>query len=259
MGKGLSPPETPHQAKTLTRKISRAPPPGQPAIIRAASRRRPVHSRVTSRLLAAVAVARAADQPATKDAKQVMSKSGLLEAFMESRPALLRYLVLRGARADEADDILQEVYIKLFQDPVGPVSQPRAYLYRVVTNHFLLHRRTTERRGRREKAWVDVHSGEPREVDEEPSAETRLIAQQQVMILQSVLDTLPERTRTIFRRFRIEGEAQRQIAADLGISVSAVEKHLARSYEAISAAKLRLDEGTEVPRHLKVGRRTHGF
>jgi len=60
-------------------------------------------------------------------------------------------------------------------------------------------------------------------------------------ILQRVFDELPERTRTIFRRFRLDGEPQRQIAADLGISVSAIEKHLTRAYEAVAAAKLRLD------------------
>ncbi len=53
---------------------------------------------------------------------------------------------------------------------------------------------------------------------------------------------MPERTRTIFRRFRIDGQQQSVIAAELGISVSAIEKHLARAYKEISAARLRLDE-----------------
>ena len=64
----------------------------------------------------------------------------------------------------------------------------------------------------------------------------------QLAILQRILDGLPERTRIIFRRFRIDGEPQRVIAGELGISISAVEKHLARAYQAIAAAKLRLNE-----------------
>jgi RNA polymerase sigma factor (sigma-70 family) len=177
-----------------------------------------------------------------------MSNSGLLKAFMELRPALLRYLSLRGARADEADDILQEVSLKLSSDAIGPIDQPRAYLYKMANNQFLLHRRTVDRRERREEAWVDAHSGEPREIDEAPSAEAHLLAREQLAILQRVLDGLPDRTRSIFRCFRIEGQSQREIAAAWDISISAVEKHLARAYAAIAAARLGLDGDLRSPR-----------
>lgn len=170
-----------------------------------------------------------------------MSNSGLLGAFIECRPALLRYLKLRGATGDEAEDILQEVHLKLWAEKIGLVDQPRAYLYKMTNNHFLLHRRTAGRRARREGDWVVAHSGEQPEIDERPSAEAGLIARQQLDILQRTLDALPERTRIVFRRFRLDGEPQRQIAAEMGISVSAIEKHLTRAYEAIAAAKLRMD------------------
>lgn len=187
------------------------------------------------------------------------ASGGLVATFMASRPALSRYLVLRGASADEADDILQEVYLKLSTDRIGPVSQPRAYLYRMTNNHFLGSRRTEGRRTRREEDWVEANGGEQPEVDEQPSIEAHLIAREQLAILQRVLDDLPERTCTIFRRFRIDGEPQRRIAEDIGISVSAVEKHLARAYEAISAARLRLDGDRSDPRHLRGERGRHGI
>jgi RNA polymerase sigma-70 factor (ECF subfamily) len=183
--------------------------------------------------------------------------AGLVGTFMDSRPALLRYLNLRGATPDEAEDILQEVYLKLLADKIGPVAEPRAYLYRMTNNHFLGSRRTAGRRARREEDWVEVHGGEG-EIDERPSVEAELIAREQLAILQHVLDGLPERTRMIFRRFRIDGEPQRQIAADMGISLSAVEKHLTRAYGAISAAKLCLDGDRGDPRCLSDGRSRHG-
>lgn len=191
--------------------------------------------------------------------KQDMANGGLLGTFMEARAALSRYLMLRGAAADEAEDILQEIYLKLSADKIGPVAEPRAYLYRMTTNHFLGSRRAAGRRTRREEAWVEAYSGEEREIDEQPSVEAHLIAREQLAILQRVVDGLPERTRTIFRRFRIDGEPQRQIAADIGISVSAVEKHLSRAYEAILAAKLRLDGDRSNPRHLRDERGRHGI
>ncbi|MHA4837709.1 RNA polymerase sigma factor [Sphingopyxis sp. MSC1_008] len=186
-----------------------------------------------------------------------MSDGGLVSQFGELRPALLRYLMARGALADEAEDILQDVHMKLLADHIGPVSQARAYLYSMTNNHFLMHRRTAGRRVRREEDWAGINGGRDGEVDERPSVETELIAKEQLAILQRVLDDLPERSRIIFRRFRIDGEPQRWIAEELGISVSAVEKHLARAYEAITSARLRWDEDRPDRRHLTGERNRH--
>lgn len=189
-----------------------------------------------------------------------MVSGGLFDAFMALRPALLRYLSLQGATAEEAEDILQEVSLKLASERFGPIGQPRAYLYRMAHNHFLLHRRTANRRSRREEAWVDVNTGHPPDMDEQPSAETRLVARQQLAVLQAVIDRLPERTRMIFRRFRIDNVPQRQIADELVISVSAVEKHLARAYQAIAAERRRFEDedGGASRSLLQGGREGHG-
>jgi len=187
-----------------------------------------------------------------------MTNSGLYEAFLGMRPALHRYLLRRGAREDEAEDVLQDVSLTLSSGKTGPVGEVGGYLYRMTTNHFLLHRRSAGRRARREEDWVDAHAGDPPDLDEQPSAETSLIAREQLAVLQSIIDRLPERTRTIFRRFRLDGETRPIIAADLGISVSAVEKHLARAYEAITTVRLRLDEDKPLPRHLSSKGDRHG-
>ncbi len=186
----------------------------------------------------------------------MLNGGGLIPLFAELRPALARFLQARGASQDEAEDVLQDVNIKLLGERAGPIAQPRAYLYKMTNNHFLLHRRTAGRRERREADWVSAHGGSG-EADDQPSIETELIAREQLAILQRLLDRLPERTRTIFRRFRIDAEPQRVIAGELGISVSAVEKHLARAYEAISAAKLRLNEDHPDRRSLTGNRGRH--
>ena len=187
----------------------------------------------------------------------VMSDGGLVLLFAELRPALARYLMARGASSDEAEDILQDIHMKLLADNIGPVAQARAYLYSMTNNHFLMHRRTAGRRVRREEDWAQINGGRDGEIDDRPSVETELIAREQLAILQRVLDDLPERSRIIFRRFRIDGEPQRRIAEELGISVSAVEKHLARAYEAITAARLRWDEDRPDRRHLTGERNRH--
>jgi RNA polymerase sigma factor (sigma-70 family) len=181
-----------------------------------------------------------------------MSDRGLLQTFINARSELLRFLRLRGAAPDEAEDILQTMGLTLASQTTGPVDQPRAYLYRMATNQFLHRRRSDARQRRRDEDWVDAQSGFMREIDPQPSAETVLIASQHLHLLQGVIDAMPERTATIFRLFRLENVAQKTIAADLGISVSAVEKHLARAYLDILHARRKFDEDRSPPRHLSL-------
>ena len=175
---------------------------------------------------------------------------GLLRMFADLRPALLRYLLARRATAAEAEDVLQDVYVTLSEAKFGPVAEPRAYLYRTVTNRLLDHRRSAARQSRRDQAWTEVNGGALIEQDDQPSAETQLIGRERLAIVQRYLDMLPERTTSIFRRFRIDGESQRSIAADLGISVSAVEKHLQQAYRAVVAVKADLDAEPRAARRL---------
>lgn len=187
-----------------------------------------------------------------------MPDSGLLEAFVTYRPALLRYLSAQGATAEEAEDVVQDLGLKLTSDPPAEVGQPRAYLYRMAHNRFLLHRRSVARRQTREHAWNEARAGTLPDVDPAPSVEDHIAARQQLERLKVALAQLPDRTRGIFRRFRIEGVPRKQIAEEQGISVSAVEKHLARAYLAIATEIRALDEVSPDPRSLKTGRVDHG-
>lgn len=182
-----------------------------------------------------------------------MANGGLLQIMLDFKPALQRFLVLRGATFEEAEDILQDVSVKLSTMKIGPVREERAYLYRMAHNQMVHYRRSADRQARREREWTDANTGDPPELDEEPSAETRLVASQQVRIIERVLNQLPQRTQSIFKRFRVDGEPQRQIAEDLGISISAVEKHLARAYEAVTSTRKRIDEDSAGVRHLRSG------
>ncbi|MCI1270690.1 MAG: sigma-70 family RNA polymerase sigma factor [Sphingobium sp.] len=171
-----------------------------------------------------------------------MSEGGLKGLFLDLRPALTRYLLVRGLSQDDADDLIQDMYLKLESYQGGPVGEPRAYLYRMTHNLLLDRRRSAARRIRREKEWSAGGTGVVSEVDVRPSAEEALIARERLNVITTALKILPERTRDIFRRFRIDGQTQKVIAGELGVSKSAVEKHLYRAYHVVAAAKARLDE-----------------
>lgn len=162
--------------------------------------------------------------------------SGGLEAvFLDNRPALLRFLRARGA-GDGAEDLLQELWIKASAGASGPIAEPLAYLYRAANNLMLDRRRAELRGARRDALWSETGDDAAA-----PEGEHRMIARAQLDLVERTLAALGERTDAIFRRYRIEGQSQRDIAMAFGISLSAVEKHLQKAYRALAELRRRLD------------------
>lgn len=161
------------------------------------------------------------------------SGAALKAVLFDNRPMLIRYLAARRVDRDDAEDLLQDLFLKLESRSIGPVLQSRAYLFQVLNNQLTDLRRSAARRARREGAWVDAQSDASFDLDDRPSPERTLIARERLQAVSTALATLPERTLTIFRKYRLDGVRQRQIAAELGISGSAVEKHLRKAYRLV--------------------------
>ena len=170
-----------------------------------------------------------------------MSGTGLEAVFLSNRDKLLGFLRAHGA-GDSAEDLLQELWLRIAAAPTGPIAQPLSYLYRAANNLMLDRYRSQQQAGKRDQSWSDAATTVPGTSDE-PSSERRLIAREQLRIAQAALDSLGERAAAIFRRHRIDGVGQREIAGEFGVSISTVEADLRRAYRAMIELKGRLDEG----------------
>ena len=71
--------------------------------------------------------------------------TGLSELFMANSAALLRFLRARGA-GENAEDMIQDMWMKLEAKDLGPVSDPLPYLYRMANNLMLDRYRSATRR-----------------------------------------------------------------------------------------------------------------
>lgn len=165
-------------------------------------------------------------------------KGGLEAVFLAHRAALLRFLLARGA-GDAAEDLLQELWIKVSAGG-GPVANPLAYLYASANNLMLDRRRAERRRAGREDSWSGA-VGVADDISEAPDGDRMLVARERLVAAERTLAGLGERTESIFRRYRLDGRTQKDIAQELGISVSAVEKHLQKAYRALVDLRRRLD------------------
>lgn len=166
--------------------------------------------------------------------------TGLEAVFLNNRSSLLRFLRARGG-PDLAEDLLQELWIKASAGTSEPLADPLAYLYRMANNLMVDRHRSELRRSRREQAWDESGSWSEATLIEGTGADRVLSARQGLRAAEARLESLGERTEIIFRRFRLEGVTQNQIAAEMGISLSAVEKHLQKAYRALVELRRELD------------------
>lgn len=160
--------------------------------------------------------------------------TGLSAIFLHNRAALLRFLRARGA-GNDAEDLLQDIWIKLEAKDIGPVADPLPYLYRMANNLMLDRYRASIRRSRREEAWAVGVGGVMADPMEVAPIDERLITRQKLDEAQTALNALGPRVAHVFRRFRLEGVGQKVIAQELGISLTTVEKDLQKAYRALVA------------------------
>lgn len=156
-------------------------------------------------------------------------KAALVSAYLERRTDLVRFFSLRLRSAAAAEDLVQEIYVRL-AGVEGPteIQNPVAYLYRLGSNLMLDRLRGERRTGRRDAAWLDsqTHQVGGRDVSSEPSPEAAVAARQRLAQLTLALTELGPQTQRVFRMHKFEGKSHPQVAAELGISRSAVEKHM---------------------------------
>lgn len=157
------------------------------------------------------------------------STAGLAEIYRHHRTELLRFLIARTGDPAEAEDVIQELWLKLPDS--GPIANGRAYLYRMAQNLVLDRVRARRRAAARDSAWSEASGGaglggaEP--ADPAPNAEEAIERREEAALLASAIANLPEGARRAFRLHKIDGLSHAEVAERLGISRSGVEKHMA--------------------------------
>lgn len=158
------------------------------------------------------------------------SEAGLAALVGTYRAELRAFLAARCGDANEAEDLLQELWLKVTGHPAGPVANGRAYLFRAANNLVLDRLRGRQRTMRRDRAWLD-EDGQGGTIDDRPDPAPRadeiLLRDEEAAIVRGAIASLPPGARRALELHRIEGHGQAEVARIMGISRSGVEKHLA--------------------------------
>ena len=165
----------------------------------------------------------------------------LTRAFLEKRESLLLFLAARTRSMAAAEDLVQELYLKVAA--VGPetdVRAPAPLLYRMAANLLIDQVRSAQRDGRRNAEWrSQTHmtmGGE--DIVAEPAADEQLITKDRARQLADAVEDLPPQMGRAFRLHKLEGRSQAETAEAMKISRKMVEQHIAAAIRHLTA-KLR--------------------
>jgi len=131
----------------------------------------------------------------------------------------------RGASADEAEDLVQEAFLKFeAYRQTAEVREPEAFVVRAALNLAVDAGRRKHRSPFSSRALDDFHFA-----DSSPGPDEVLQGRDRLERLRQGLLALKPRARDMLLAQRLEGLTYAEIAAREGVSVSAVEKQIARS------------------------------
>ncbi|MFC4277201.1 sigma-70 family RNA polymerase sigma factor [Achromobacter aloeverae] len=152
-------------------------------------------------------------------AEALSADFGLL--YSQHHRWLHTWLLRRLNNHGDAADLAHDTYLRVLKSGRLPLpEQSRAFLAQVAKGLVIdLHRRKTI-----EQAYLDALAAMP--PDHAPSPERRLLILETLQALDAMLDRMPARVRHAFLLSRLDGLGYKEIARQLGVTVSSVQKYM---------------------------------
>lgn len=144
------------------------------------------------------------------------------------RLPLTAFFMRRTGSRTEAEDLTQEVFIRLLRhaERVDHVYA-KHYVFTAATN--LLRDRARQADARKTLTFADLEQCSSPALIEEINPERVVVGRQSLGSIVDALRNLDQRTRDIFVLYRFESMKQSEIAKLFDLSLSSVEKHLAKA------------------------------
>lgn len=170
----------------------------------------------------------------TTASDSVCQESVYRELFQLHARRVRNYLYYKGASAEEAEDLMQEAFLRLWRECERvPQQKAAAFLFTVAGNLFLDARKHDQvvLRFQRQVARQAPGVASP---SENPHA--RLEYSETLTRIEAALAALPEGQRTVFLMNRMDGMTYNEIAQALELSVKAIEKRMSLALKSLRSA-----------------------
>lgn len=157
----------------------------------------------------------------SKEELSGICKEIIFSGFFKSHAKALRnYLYYKFGNEEQAKDVAQEAFIKLWQNCADvPLEKAKSYVYTIANNaslNVIAH----------QKVVLNYAKSSPNKDTTNESPEYLLEENEFKSKLSKAIEQLNEKQRVAFLMHRIDGKKYAEIAEALDISVKAVEKRI---------------------------------
>jgi len=145
----------------------------------------------------------------------------IFSSFFKTHAKSLRnFLIYKFGNKDQAEDLTQEAFIKLWQNCASvPIEKAKSYIYTIANNSSLneIKHKKVVLEYENNFTGSDKTNENPEYILEEKQFKNKLL---------KAIEDLNETQRVAFLMHRIDGKKYSEIAEELNISVKAVEKRI---------------------------------
>lgn len=154
------------------------------------------------------------------------------------RPVLMAYFLRRIHNHAEAEDMTQEVFLRLASHPDTDMRSPEAFVFQVAANLL-------RDRGRRAKVRQDYQNSvsllDGRGID--PLDPLTIASDRETLsLLKRGIADLPARMRSVFLLCCMDGASRKSLADAYGVSISTIDRDLARALATLTI-KIKGEDG----------------
>lgn len=155
---------------------------------------------------------------------QTADNSLIQDFYVKHNSWLYSWLCKKIGSTFDAADLTQDTFLRLFgKEELTSIKEPRAYLTTIAHGLMVSHirRRDIERIYHEEMSYLAS--------DEIPSLETRAIALEILIKIDTMLDGLPLKVRKAFLYSQLEELTHAQIATKMNISIASVRLYISKA------------------------------
>lgn len=154
---------------------------------------------------------------------QEFDAAQLESLFTKHYHDLARYAHSIVKQQDEAEDVVQQLFVKLWdkRDELPLLENPAAYLYRATYNASVNARKRMLRQNPDSEVYVSAAGT--------GAASDRLLSAELEARIEAAMQSLPEKCQEVFRLSRFNDLSYKEIAEQLDISPKTVENHMGKA------------------------------
>lgn len=155
----------------------------------------------------------------------------ILRSAIERAPELLCSLRRQVREPNDAQDLLQDLYVRILKLKCVQIRSPRAYLFRVAANLAFEHRRQAKERPPHvalEDMPTEAQQGSGADLEEANAPETAALIAERLERLKARLNELSPKIQAAIIWHHRDGYTCDEIAAKLSVVTHRVKKYLAK-------------------------------